>query len=478
MSCRRGPWRSTRWSCRGDSPIASEPLKAEFADSLKDELRLQRRVTLPLLVAFLVELGIYYTDLLVIGRLGSLALGGVGLAGAIMWELTYVGFSMLTVVAVIVAHGFGAARLGDVGGGVRAGLGLAVAISVPWMAFGWFLPDILLASGQDPEVVAVGRDYLHAMIWHLPATFLFMVLRQFVTGLSKPMVITVITAAAVPANLLFNVLLVFGLMGLPEMGVAGAGVATALVAWLKLAAMIVYIRRQPQLMAFDPLRQLLRFDWGMWRQLLRLGLPVAGSRIIEGSMTQATTFFMGFFGAAALAAHSVLTAGLMLCGSLAVGFGHGASVRVAQEFGGRRLRGAVRAGWFGVGAVLVTVAPAALVLWLAPDAITALVLDPTDPANDEAFALVREMRWIAGVFFVVQAAEVVMSRALRGLKDMFVPMLMAGVGFLMIGVPAGWLLAFPLDIGPEGLWFGMTLGFAVTGVMLLLRWRRFGRRSG
>jgi len=345
------------------------------------------------------------------------------------------------------------------------------------MAFGWFPPDILLAAGQEPEVVAVGRDYLHAMIWHIPATFLFMVLRQFVTGLSRPVVITVITAAAVPANLLFNVLLVFGLFGLPEMGVAGAGVATALVAWLKLGAMVIYIRGQPQLMAFAPMRQLLRFDWAMWRQLLRLGLPVAGSRVIEGSMSQATTFFMGFFGAAALAAHSVLTAGVMLCGSLAVGFGHGASVRVAQEFGGRRLKGAVRAGWFGVGAVLTTVLPAALLLFLAPDAITALILDPADPANEEAFALVRDMRWIAGVFFVVQAAEVVMSRALRGLKDMYVPMLMAALGFLVIGVPAGWLLAFPARVGPEGLWYGMTLGFAVTGVMLVLRWRRFGQRS-
>lgn len=434
-------------------------------------------MTLPLLVAFLIELGIYYTDLLVIGRLGSLALGGVGLAGNIMWEATYVGFSMLTVVSVIVAHAFGAGRTGEVGGGVRAGLGLAVAISLPWMAFGWFLPDILLATGQDPEVVAVGRDYLHAMIWHLPATFLFMVLRQFVTGLSRPVVITIITAAAVPANLLFNVLLVFGLFGLPEMGVAGAGVATALVAWLKLGVMVVWIRRQPQLVAFDPLRNLLTFDWPMWRQLLRLGLPVAASRVIEGSMSQATTFFMGFFGAAALAAHSVLVAGVMLCGSIAVGFGHGASVRVAQEFGGRRLKGAVRAGWFGVVAVIAVVLPATLLLWLAPDTITSLVLDPADPANDEAFALVREMRWIAGAFFVVQAAEVVMSRALRGLKDMFVPMLMAAIGFLAIGVPAGWLLAFRTNAGPEGLWLGMTLGFAITGTMLLLRWRRFGRRG-
>lgn len=470
-------WRSTRLSFQGaPDAIAAKPLKAEFAGNLRDEIRLQRRVTLPLLAAFLIELGIYYTDILVIGRLGSLALGGVGLAGSIMWEATYVGFSMLTVVSVIVAHGFGADRLSEVGSGVRTGLWLALAISVPWMAFGWFLPDLLLAGGQDPTVVAIGEEYLHAMIWHLPATFLFMVLRQLVTGLSRPVVITVITAAAVPANLVLNIVLVFGFLGLPAMGVAGAGWATTSVAWLKLIVMVVYIMRQSQLTAFGPFRNLGSFDPAMWKQVLRLGLPVAAVRVIEGSMAQSVTFLMGFFGASALAAHSVLTGVAMLSGSVAIGFGHGASVRVAQEFGGGRLKGSVRAGWFGLSAVTLVVAPVSLVLWLFPDAITAIVLDPGDPANAEAFALVREMRWIAGVFFLVQAGEVVLSRALRGLKDVFVPMGMSAVGFLLIGVPAAWLLAFPLEGGPDALWTGMTLGFAATGALLLLRWRRFGRR--
>jgi MATE family multidrug resistance protein len=313
------------------------------------------------------------------------------------------------------------------------------------------------------------------MIWHLPATFIFMVLRQLVTGLSKPVVITIITAAAVPANLALNLVLVFGWLGLPALGVAGSGLATSIVAWLKLAAMIVYIVRQPQLMAFGPFRRLFGVDRAMWRQLLRLGMPVAGVRMIEGSMSQATTFLMGFFGAGALAAHSVLTSVAMLSGSIAVGFGHGASVRVAQEFGGGRRVAAVRAGWFGAVGVVAVVTPVALLLCLLPDAITSLLLDPSDPANAEAFQLVRDLRWVAALFLVVQAAEVVMSRALRGFKDVFVPMLLSAVGFLAVGIPAGWLMAFPLDGGPLALWAGMALGFAVTGAALLLRWRRMGR---
>ena len=429
------------------------------------------------MAAFVVELAIYYTDIIVIGHLGSLAFGAVGLAGSILWEATYVGFALLMVVSVVVAHGFGAGNAEEVGKGTRTGIVMALLMCGPWMLFAWFLPDLLLLTGQDPKVVAVGATYLHAVMWHLPATFLFMVLRQLVTGLSRPLVITAISAAAVPANLALNLILVFGAFGLPALGVAGSGISTSIVAWLKLAVMVAYIARQPELARFSPFRNLGSIDRGMWRQLWRLGLPVAGVRIIEGTATQATTVMMGLFGASALAAHNVMNGVFMLSGTLAVSFGHGAAVRVAQEAGGGRLAGALRAGWLAEVGVVVAVLPVAAALWLAPDLLTSIFLVVDDPANHATVVLAHQLRWVAGVFFVIQAIEVVVSRSLRGVKDMLVPMLMAAFGFLVVGAPLAWALAFRFGVGPVGLWLGMAVGFATTGSLMLVRWRRLGRRG-
>ncbi len=448
--------------------------KAQSASSWRDEVRLQFRVTLPLAAAFLVELGIYLTDILVVGRLGSLAFGAVGLAGGLIWEFTYVGFSLLMIVGVVVAHGYGAGVKDDVATGVRMGLWIALVISIPWMALGWFLTDLMALTGQDPEVLAVGRLYLQAMIWHFPATFMFMVLRQVVTGLSKPLIITLIMVVAVPLNLLLNIMLVFGFAGLPALGVVGAGVATVAVAWLKLLALIIYIVRHPELSEFSPFGTMFRFDGAMWRQLLRLGLPVAAVRVVEGSMFQVTFLLMGNFGATALAAHNVLVGVMMFSVSLAVAFGHGASVRVAQELGGGHVAASRRAGWLAEVAVVAVVLPISVVIVLAPDLTTSIFLDPDDPANDATFVLARELRWIAALFVVVQAVEVVISRALRGRKDTFVPMFMSAVGFWLAGIPCGWLLAHEFDMGPLGLWIGMTTGFGMTAVLMLGRWRRTG----
>ncbi len=406
------------------------------------------------------------------GRLGALPFGAVGLAGAVMWELTYAGFSLLMIVGVVVAHGYGAGAREEVASGARTGLLTALVISVPWLLVGWFLTDLMALTGQDPEVMAVGQDYLRTMIWHLPASFMFMALRQVVTGLSRPLVITFIMIAAVPTNLALNIVLVFGWAGIPALGVVGAGIATAIVAWIKLALLVIYIIHHRELSEFSPFCNLHKLDFAMWRQVWRLGLPVAAVRIVEGSMFQATFLFMGVFGATALAAHNVLVGALNVSVTLAVAFGHGASVRVAQELGGGHPQASQRAGWLAETAIVLVVFPMALFVFFAPDAVTSMFLDVDDPANTATYALVRELRWIAAIFVLVQAVEVVISRALRGRKDTFVPMLMAATGFWLAGIPCGLLLSRTAGMGPMGLWIGIVVGFGVTALLMLARWHK------
>jgi len=210
------------------------------------------------------------------------------------------------IVGVVVAHGFGAGAKEEIASGARTGLPIALVISVPWILIGWFITDLMALTDQDPEVMAVGQVYLRAMIWHLPASFMFMALRQLVTGLSRPIIITFIMIAAVPTNLVLNTVLVFGWAGFPALGVVGAGIATAVVAWVKLAVLVVYLARHPELSEFSPFRNLHRIDFAMWRQIWRLGLPVMAVRLVEGSMFLATFLLMGAFGATALAAHNVM----------------------------------------------------------------------------------------------------------------------------------------------------------------------------
>jgi multidrug resistance protein, MATE family len=67
--------------------------------------------------------------------------------------------------------------------------------------------------------------------------------------------------------------------------------------------------------------------------------------------------------------------------------------------------------------------------------------------------------------------------ALRGYHDTKIPMLIAGVGYWGFGFVGGWALAFPLGLGPAGLWWGFVIGLATVAVLLLLRLIQRGRRE-
>jgi MATE family multidrug resistance protein len=76
---------------------------------------------------------------------------------------------------------------------------------------------------------------------------------------------------------------------------------------------------------------------------------------------------------------------------------------------------------------------------------------------------------LVAFFQIFDGLQVMASLALRGLKDTVVPLWLAALGYWVLGIGGGWVLAFPIGMGADGLWWGMALGLTVTGS--LLAWR-------
>jgi MATE family multidrug resistance protein len=114
-------------------------------------------------------------------------------------------------------------------------------------------------------------------------------------------------------------------------------------------------------------------------------------------------------------------------------------------------------------------AAAAIVLWTMPAAIIGAFVAISDSANEALVTLALQFLAIAAVFQIVDGIQAVASGALRGYHDTKVPMLIAGLGYWGVGFVGGWILAFPLGVGPAGLWWGFVLGLATVAILLSLR---------
>lgn len=433
-------------------------------------------IAVPLAGAYLAEIAMMITDMVIVGRLGSVQLAAVGLAGDLMIEVMLFSMAIVSIVGVLVAQAIGAGDAETGAHHLRQGLWLATVLSIPGMLLCWNLPPLLALTDQDPAVLAFGESYLHAVVWCFLPSLWFVVLRGFVAALSRPQSVIMITVAAVALNALLSYGLVHGAFGLPALGVVGAGWATTIVCWVMFAALAWHVTRAVHFKSYRVFTALGRPDLAVCRQILVLGMPLGGLALMEGGLFAVTAILMGVLGAEALAANQIVITVIAATFVVAMALGEAAAIRVAYGIGAGDPAQAQRAGLLGIGLGVVVMAAAASVFLAAPETLAGLFLDLDDPANREVVELTAGLFVIAAVFQVFDGVQAIASRALRGLRDTFAPMWIAGLGYWGFGIPGGYLLGFVFGYGASGLWWGMALGLSVTAVMLAWRFVRLSWR--
>jgi len=297
----------------------------------------------------------------------------------------------------------------------------------------------------------------------------FLVLRTFVAALARTGAVMVITVIAVGLNYVLTLGLVEGAFGLPALGAAGAGWAKLGATVFMLLALAFHAWQRPAYRGYGLFLGRLQIDLATCGEIVRLGIPVAGIVMLEMSLFAAVSIFSGVIGPVALATYQVMLAWIGIAFMTARGLAEAGMVRVAHA-AGRRDRAASRQAGFltfamGVGwLVLLAAVPLSF-----PHTLVSAFLNPADPGFAPVLELTTRLLVLAAFFQIFDGLQVMASLSLRGLKDTVVPLWLAGIGYLVFGVAGGWVLAFPGEMGADGLWWGMATGLTVTGT--LLAWR-------
>ena len=196
------------------------------------ETRTILAISLPLMAAYVAEMGMMITDMIIVGRLGGNELAAVGLTADWFYVLLLLGMGVVSIVGVLAAQNLGADNKVGVADAVEQGMIAATIMAIPVMLLVWYLGPALEYAKQDAEIIRLITDYSRPLTWGVLPALWFVVLRNFVTALAKSSAIMIITAAALVLNLALNYTLVFGKFGFPALGVVGAGYGTTIVTWL------------------------------------------------------------------------------------------------------------------------------------------------------------------------------------------------------------------------------------------------------
>jgi multidrug resistance protein, MATE family len=448
---------------------ADRRFRSAAGSGIRSELRATLALAAPLAAGNLAQMAMAVTNTVMVGRLGAMPLAAAGLGGMLYFTGGVTLQGVLSAVAPLAAHALGGGDRRAAGRVAGAGLVLALLLALPFVAVLTSLELLLRALDYDATLAAEIGGYLRAIAWGGPAFLGFAVMRSLLAALSHTRSVMAVLLLCIAGNAALNWVLIFGHLGAPALGVAGSGYASAINHWLMLAGLALCARIMPRLAALRVLRNALAASRIEMANILRLGLPIGGMRGIEVGVFMTTGILMGLLGPAALGAHQLVLNCAGITFMVPLGLGQAATVRVAYELGAHQALAARRAGFVALTLGIGFMAPAAVVLWTAPEAIIAVYVDIADPANHETVQIAQRLLAIAAIFQVFDGMQVIAASVLRGYKDTFVPMLLATFGYWGVGFLGGWLLAFPLGFGPAGLWWGLALGLAVVAILLTLR---------
>ena len=452
------------------SPLPPEVLGGR--DGWRGEFAATLRLSWPLAAANLLQMLTYAVDVIFIARLGEAQLAASALAvalfGLILWAMS----GLTGAVAPVIAADLGARApaLRPVRRGIRMALWLALMSGILGMGLCLLLGPLMRATGQDAQIVGLANEYNTVIVWSLVPMLFNNVLRSFVSALDRPILATLITAAGIGVNALANYAFIFGNLGAPELGLKGAGVATIITALATLAAYIAAIRLDPRLHRYHIFGRWWAPDWERFRQIVRIGTPIALTITAEAGIFGAAAFLMGNIGTAQLAAHTVALQIAALAFQVPFGVGQAATIRVGYFYGARDPEGMKRAGWAAIAIGTGFMGLTALAMIIAPRYLLAIYVDPWDPANAVLIGYALTYIVIAAAFQLFDGMQAVAAGALRGLQDTRVPMWIAAFAYWVPGIGTSVVLGFLTPLEGVGVWIGLATGLTVAAALLIWRW--------
>jgi multidrug resistance protein, MATE family len=464
------------------SLAAAAPVRLSWRDSAARILPL----AWPVFIAQLAVIAFGTVDTLLVARYASLDLAALAV-GSAAYITVFIGFMGVVVAAgPIVGQFFGAMKLHEAGHQLHqaawVALGLALVGST-LLAFPW---PFLALSQATPEVEAKVRQYLLALAFALPAALLFAAYRGFNNAVSRPKAVMVIQLAGLGLKLPLSAALIFGVpgLGIPELGVQGCGIATALAVWLQVGAGLWVLGRDRFYAPFA-LRGagLRRPDRQAIGAQLRLGVPMGLSILIEVTGFAFMAIFIVRLGATPVAGHQLAANLVSVLFMLPLALANATATLVAQRIGARDLFSARRIGWHGLQIAVCLAAVVGALIYALRHSVLRLY---TDDAAVIA-ATLPLLAWVA-LFHTADAAQCVAAFVLRAYRIATLPMLIFAVSLWGVGLGGGYVLAFDLSghtprelLGARGFWVASTAGLVLAALglsgLLLLVLRRQSRRE-
>jgi multidrug resistance protein, MATE family len=434
------------------------------------------QLALPVLIAQVTQTMMGFIDTVMAGRVGAVDMAAVAVATSLWLPAILFVQGLLMAFTPIFSQQHGADNQQAIPKLMfQAGyIGLIGTVGV--MVFLAFSGYLLHFMKLEPNLHDLTVGYLDAILWGAPAFILYQVLRGCSEGISYTMPTMVIGFIGLGVNIPANYIFIYGKLGMPAMGGAGCGVATALVFWAMFIAMVIYMLLDKKFIQLAPFKRFYRPKLSSMWSMTKLGFPIAMALFFEVSLFAIIALLLAPLGANVVASHQIALNFSSIVFMLPLSIGIAVSIRIGYYLGREQTD------------IAALVAKVGLVLALGLSFVTALLTVSFRQEiallyndNPEVVTLAGSLMFLAAVYQVSDSIQVVAAGALRGYKDTRSAFYITLFSYWFIGMALGYALAYTDIIvpamGAHGFWIGLIAGLTAAAILFAIRLRYIQKKG-
>lgn len=421
------------------------------------------RLAFPIMLGMLSQSMLNLIDAALVGRLGEVALAGVGVGGYAMFMLTAIVFGLSSSVQSQTAQRDGATAVG-VAQPLHCGLAIGFVVALPLSLWAWWQAPLLIGMiTQTPDVQSVGVDYFRWRVVSLIAIALTLCFRGYWNGRQHTHLYLRIIVLVHSLNVIASAGLIYGLAGLPEMGPSGAGAGTALSLFIGLAlwywVTVKGARKHGFLTQWPGLHTL--------HNTLLLAMPHSVQQLCFAAGYAVLFWLLSQLGTSSVAVGHVLINLSLLLILPGIGVGVAAMSLVGEALGRDAQIEAHRWGLDALSVAWLLLTILALPMLLIPESILAIFFDSND-----LVALGKLPLQLTGIMIIFDAGALVLAQALMGAgAQRTVMTLTLGMQWLIF-LPLAWWVGIELDQGLLGIWLIQLFYRLLNSAGFLWVWQR------
>ncbi|MEN2751038.1 MATE family efflux transporter [Psychrobacter sp. FBL11] len=447
-------------------------LPLSFTDFKSYSLRLGV-LALPILITQFCQAALGVVDSIMAGRVSALDLAAVAVGSGIWLPLFLLATGILIATTPLIGEAIGQNKHSQVPHITQQSIWTASVIGICGFIIVNLMPNVLGLMGVPENIQPIAAQYLHGVSFGFPALAIYAVLRSYCEALSRPEPVTVVSIIGLLADIPLNYIFIHGLFGMPEMGGAGCGVATALVLWINVLILGAYTTLSKR-QQFASTRFFYSFTAPNREQitkLLKLGIPIGLSIFFEASLFSLGALVISPLGEIATASHQVALAVTSQLFMIPISVAMALTIMVSNRFGEKNLLALRHVQATGLIWTVLIALVCMLGIWMFRPQLAAAFTD-----NPELRAQAMHLLIFALAYQLFDGWQVNVAGILRGMQDTTIPMWVTLFCYWMVALPLGVYLVRFTGVGAQGFWMALITGLFLSSILLTLRLRYQQRR--